>query len=639
MSWALPLPGGADAGDLVVVQVALDGAKTVTAVSDDASPTNSWHLGPTATNASVVGWSLVWSVLTVSLTTSNHLKLSWSGSATAKAASLTEFAGVSAVSAVDLTHTNSGTGSPYDSGATGSLATFGELVMGGWAVNANAGSAYLTANDPGYTTISQASTSMLTNTITGEWAFTSATSPVQLRPTSGVSGSTKWAGGGMAFLPDSTRVKGSTVLEGFVQQGTSGTWVHSGDVLSVPPPKQTEGCAGSKYMDEECDYPDWVYEDDEFLATRKLPSGGGCQAAEVLGSGNFCVDNTHNAVMLGFDPGSHVIEYADEQQFVDGTANDAVGVTIHQLSYQQFASTSATMRIENGWLVDDVTGNENHACGIGVHDGSESNPDVVQNSAFDSNGQYGMCGGHADHAVYSSDEASFNNQVAFDSGHSAGLKINAGVEVLVQDSVVSDNSAHGIWTDVDSQGITIQNNTAEGNTVIYGGGDGIRIEISCAVGATHPNVVDGNLVEGNEATGVDVHNSGDTIVSDNTVVVPESFSGYGIRIVGSDRSMEGETCSYNDLPDVENNLIQDNTITLNDPSQANGVVQQGTVEILTNNTFTGNDYLMHGISNACTTSTRWKWWNGTVQQSLTWPQWQALPEDATGTCTSPTWTG
>ncbi len=407
--------------------------------------------------------------------------------------------------------------------------------------------------------------------------------------------------------PGGTRFTGSTIINGWTKSGSM--WVHTGDAknVGVMPDPCDVGTA--------CDYQDWLYRDGDWLARVLSP----CTS---LAAGQFCVDYKASKIFIGSDPGSSSFEYATVTQFLVGYRFG--DVTAKHFSYDEFATVGGALQGGAGWLIDDVHGHHNHACGVSLLHSTMKDPATVENSTFDHNGYHGYCN-PGDSPQILNDEIAFNNQLGF--AHGTGMVLNGANGGLIQGNAIHDNAGVGIdivkrGSDVGSQGIRILDNVITDND-----GTGIRLFNACSV------TVDSNTVVGNLGFGVDVQDANSNTVSNNTIDVPPAGRGGGIRIYA-----DGMTGSNNcgALDDARDNSVTGNRVTMETVADhgnfgnVNGVVDVG--GLIANEQFSANVY--HVPGGTCSV-TAWKWWDGTAEQTVGFSPWQAsYRQDAppTGTC-------
>jgi hypothetical protein len=396
----------------------------------------------------------------------------------------------------------------------------------------------------------------------------------------------------------------------------NGLYVHGGDVVNLE-------LGGSCFRGVACQYPDWVFVDGR--AARRVLSP--CTDAKVS-AGEFCIDYSAKKIYMPKKPARRRIEYSVVPQAIVGPA--ATGVTVTGLQITKYANTAkqgAAVIAGPSWLVDRVDINRAHGCAIAMP-GSGT---VIQDSHLHHNGQFGFCGsGGSIGNLFSGNEVDHNNTLGFDANVGAGGGKFAGtLDLVVSQNNVHHNNGIGIWLDADNKGATVSGNRSHGNTDVYDGGDGIKIEKSCDI-----NVV-GNTTIGNARTAIHVNNSQRVTVGDsgsgNRVVVPARAS-YGILLHGGRRDQGGvqPQCGPRSRDITVDNRVIGNDITMpTNTASWNGTISGGGGEVV-NNHFAANHYHMVDC-----TARRWKWWDGVTVRKVAFTRWhrtlgQDLPPE--GTC-------
>lgn len=209
-----------------------------------------------------------------------------------------------------------------------------------------------------------------------------------------------------------------------------------------------------------------------------------------------------------------------------------------------------------------------------------------------------------------------NNEIAYNGTEQKiiyGTTNELSENYRIADNFAHHNVADGLWIDGDGASSIIEGNTCEDN-----GRTGITVEIGNAV------IVRNNTVRRSGAEGILISASRGCTIAGNTLV--GNLFGIGLFL---DFSRLTETYPFWTV-DLTGNDIHGNAITVPGPAGSSfaalltfvGVGDQSAY--LSNakaNNFAGNTYLAPDITS------NWFVWNG----NKNFTQWQALPQDATGT--------
>jgi parallel beta-helix repeat protein len=283
-----------------------------------------------------------------------------------------------------------------------------------------------------------------------------------------------------------------------------------------------------------------------------------------------------------------------------------------------------------GWKIDQVDvdgagGGTDAYPGAGI--GVLSANVTITNSRVHDNARYGIIGTAADGLRVQGTEFDHNNTGCYDvdsDGENAGpIKVTRTDGVTFAGNDVHDNWGNGIWVDISSSGATITNNTIEDNVTqkggkTCGGGDGIRLEISCS------STVAGNVVTGNGHAGIEIANSWDVGVTDNAVSVPAGAS-IGVRVL-SDRSGSYEPDCGSGSYKATDVSVSSNTVTTAASTQFSGVARYGGGSV-NGSEFTGNTYHVPSCS-----ASAWKWYQSGATEDTNWSGWKGFGQDLDGSC-------
>jgi parallel beta-helix repeat protein len=283
-----------------------------------------------------------------------------------------------------------------------------------------------------------------------------------------------------------------------------------------------------------------------------------------------------------------------------------------------------------GWRIDQVDvdgagGGTDAFAGAGI--GVLSTNVTITNSRIHDNARYGLIGVAADGLRVQATEFDHNNNECYDvasDGENAGpIKVTRTDGVTFVGNDVHDNWGNGIWVDISSSDATISNNSVEDNVTqkngkVCGGGDGIRVEISCN------SAVTGNVVTGNAHEGIEIANSYGVDVIGNTVSLPTGAS-IGIRVL-SDRVGSYESDCGSGSYKATDVSVSSNTVTTVASTQFSGVTRYGGGSV-NGSGFTGNTYHVP----SCTASA-WKWYESGATEDLDWSEWNDVGQDVDGSC-------
>jgi hypothetical protein len=340
-----------------------------------------------------------------------------------------------------------------------------------------------------------------------------------------------------------------------------------------------------------------------------------------LSSGEFFWDYAANKIYLADDPSGRRLEVSVSSGGVTGGA----GVTVQSIVVEKFGNPVATgaLAASRGWTIADVEVRLNH--GAGIHMGPHT---VVRNSYIHHNGQLGIHGGQAICArtkgiVLKDSELAFNNAAGYNSSWEAGAtKWTHTDGLIVSGNYVHDNTGSGIWTDGPNIDVLIEGNLVEDNEA-----PGIVHELGYAA-VIRDNVVNRNgfppVVPGGPwGAGIFIDQSRDTEVYGN--LVQDNHAG----IVAVQEPPRYDQCGYGALAHVENLYVHDNTVRQLDGTAAGiRLYRESDTSYLQNknNRFEDNRYYV-GDANG-----RYWDWSGGWGRS-TWSEWRRLGHDDAGVLT------
>jgi len=291
--------------------------------------------------------------------------------------------------------------------------------------------------------------------------------------------------------------------------------------------------------------------------------------------------NTGTAYM-GDNPAGNTVEISELSYAFSG---GAASVSISNLIIEKYACLGASGAIDgaagsSGWAIEYNEVRYNHGRGITTGNGMW----IYQNLAHH-NGQLGIGGGGMNFTLQSN--KIYNNNFAGYSYYweAGGAKFANATTVVVRYNYSYNNGGPGFWNDINSQGVTYDENETYGNVEA-----GILSEISSNI------TVSGNYIfdDGFNPSGTGPWwGAAILIVDSNTVSV------YSNTVVNCMNGIVGVTESRGDAPNgqpygLENMSAEGNTVTQATGTAA-GVVIVGTgisnsVFTSMNNVFTGNTY-------------------------------------------------
>ncbi len=329
-----------------------------------------------------------------------------------------------------------------------------------------------------------------------------------------------------------------------------------------------------------------------------------------LQAGSFFYDRENERVYVFGNPHGRTIEMAvTPVAITPDPAAPAADVTVRRLTVEMFATPAQHGAIDvtaPGWTIAADTVEENHGEGLTT----EGQARIEGVKALD-NGQEGI-GGTGEHTTVLGCLIEGNNWAGFDPGWEAGGgKWSVASDLTVRGNTVRGNHGPGLWSDIDSTGVTY-----EGNTVTDNSSAGIFYEISSNATIAH-NVLRGNGFGTNTwlwGSGILLAASHDVSVRENSL----SANADGIGLIQQERGSSERDSSPRVLHDVS---IEDNVEALGEGST--GAVQDDGDEALFTDptiTFSGNTYT--GFSGPA-----FSWGDGELDAS----QWRALGHDVNGT--------
>jgi parallel beta-helix repeat protein len=219
-----------------------------------------------------------------------------------------------------------------------------------------------------------------------------------------------------------------------------------------------------------------------------------------VGPGSFFVDTVAKWLYIGQSPGGHVVEAsAAAVGMLLYTSNIRVtGITLSHFS-------QIGLRIQGTHVqVDHNTLSYNGQIGLDVNAASNA---LVQNNTMTFNGEDGMLANAASGVIVENNNFSNNNTGNYSIiASAAGIKVTTMTNFIFRGNWVADNSAIGVWIDVNSV-----NSTVVDNQVLRNPSYGIYIELGNGI------IIAGNTVHDN-TRGIGVHFTSNANVYNNTMV-------------------------------------------------------------------------------------------------------------------------
>ncbi len=371
-----------------------------------------------------------------------------------------------------------------------------------------------------------------------------------------------------------------------------------------------------------CDYPDLMFMDNTWL-TRQVASSTSAPCPHAVFKSPevaklYCINYAQGRIYLSAATSPSLTELATHTftytgiptdvpsgatllQFAFQNANSASNATIEDLKVTQYANTDpvpctispppcpsppsggASIQMGTGWIVGNELVSQVHGCAVML---GRTNA-TITGSTLRYNLEEGYCGPSVSGGSFTNDTVASNNvggpafatatptpywpdQFDIPNGGGGG-KLSGTQSITVRGSSFKSNQGNGLWFDVASDNMTIENNVATGNIAVLGnGGDGIRIEVSCHFTIDKGTQAAANDVESNDHAGIDIVDSDNGTISGNTLVTNNAASlgsGGEIRIVAETRTSPPTPpsgCTANDSSGV---AVSSNIVTMSSPDQ------------------------------------------------------------------------
>lgn len=244
---------------------------------------------------------------------------------------------------------------------------------------------------------------------------------------------------------------GANLLTNF--SSSSGNYVATNQ--PIDPNTMVHGECSSGYP--RCKYPQDLYFDG-------VPLRAVAHLSQVA-PGKFYYDYGQKAVYFADNPAGHTVELSYRPFAFGGNAKN---VTIQNLVIENYACADQQAAINNqgagtGWHIVDDDVRWNH--GYGIVDGTN---DHVWGNLIEHNGELGIGGGGTTGSRIDKNEIASNVWNGTDCGwECGGGKWGQVTNLTVLQNYVHDNQGDGLWTDVNSTGVTYEKNRIENN--LYAG--------------------------------------------------------------------------------------------------------------------------------------------------------------------------
>jgi hypothetical protein len=335
-----------------------------------------------------------------------------------------------------------------------------------------------------------------------------------------------------------------------------------------------------------------------------------------VGPGEWFFDYAANRIYIGTDPSGKTVETTMADRAIVGGGS---GVIVRNLIVEKFMSPLQVAAVDNsgqsGWQLLDCEVRLNHGAGSKIGDGG-----TTRRCKIHSNGELGVGGGGTG-LVFEDNELSRNNVMFIDRGfEGGGSKFVYSTDASCKRNWVHHNRGNGLWFDINNVNPVMADNLCEDNDVI-----GLFQEIG--FGGT----IEWNLTRRNgldygtfapAGGGVVVTDSNNVVVRYNGVVDNRGGGVWGLR---DSRAGGVEGYELSGLNVHDNLIVMHAGLGGGTDNPGNGIQDftgATAVSPAANNRWQSNTYLVSSLS-----TTYWYWLGG----PKTWAQWQAIPQDATGT--------
>lgn len=405
-----------------------------------------------------------------------------------------------------------------------------------------------------------------------------------------------------------TVIRGDLAIPADHWSKSSGLWTDSEKDALPKPLLDSRPCADGGRV---CDYQDDLNRADTGVPLVRVLSP--CSTRNVV-AGKYCIDYSKRKIFMADNPSSFggVTYTRAPAGFTQASNSSIADLSILHIAGTAMAigTNSTATRVEVAFA---------HNTGVMLGSNTPTQPATLTRSHIHDNGLKGG-GGTTASGVFANNEVDHNGWAGFDGPQGvSGAKFSAADHLTIQDNNFHDNIGNGLWMDVQTQNVTVTGNVMARNHVTLNkeeaqrGGFGIQIEHSCHI------VLQDNTISDNDRSAINSTNPWDVSISGNTI----SGNGRGIHFVDNDGVHPPGACIGRDGGIV----MRDVVISKNDITMAvgfSGFVTEG-VPLNPSNSFSNNTYHVP--------SCRERWWVlGDDEVLLTWFEWQAAHQDASGTC-------
>ncbi|MGO8814046.1 MAG: right-handed parallel beta-helix repeat-containing protein [Terriglobia bacterium] len=362
-------------------------------------------------------------------------------------------------------------------------------------------------------------------------------------------------------------VSGAALLTSFTQSGSYWT-AHVSVTQASSYPGQ---CNASS--------PACIYPEDLFF--NNVPKTRVTSLASV-GPGKWYLNYSTGTAYMGDNPAGYTVEMSELRQAFYGSASS---VQINNLTIEKYACPAQMGAVDGSgggatWAVEYSEIRFNHGRGISTGNGMWAYKNLIHY-----NGQLGIGGGGTSFTVQSNQI--YNNNYAGYSYYweAGGAKFANATTVIVEYNYAFANLGPGLWNDINSEGVTYNENETFGNIEA-----GILSEISTNI------TVKGNYIynDGSNPSGTGIWWGAGILIADSTNV-----SVYSNTVINCMNGIVGLIQSRGDAPngqpyELENMSVDSNTVTQSNGAAA-GIAIDGSgptnaVYTSMNNTFQGNTF-------------------------------------------------
>jgi parallel beta-helix repeat protein len=249
--------------------------------------------------------------------------------------------------------------------------------------------------------------------------------------------------------------------------------------------------------------------------------------ASAITPGTFFVDRNANLLVIGDSPTGATVEIAHRRHGLWVYQAATTGTSVSGIGFRKFATPmieqAAVKLFSPACSITNCTVEDVANSGIYVYDLVNANNVTITNCTLRRIGQIGIGGSRCDGlriANCSIDLANYKN-FAIDQA-TGGIKITVAKSVLIEDNIITNSRANGIWLDQSCRSGIIQRNTVT-NTTRHA----IEVEISNSC------LITNNIINGTNGDGIEVNESNQITVTNNTLT---DVAGWCLRILEAGRT-------------------------------------------------------------------------------------------------------